>query len=271
MDMTFKERNNTMDYTHEQWKTLQKWAYSTTKGQLGITQEVVKIIRGLPEPEQTPFTTAMEDERFRYIGYAVVTDGKRGWLSSCFPELNESTILVPFEGGGVDNQYVDTDRIVLLPNEPRMDIPGVTTQPHPSRTVSDVPEEEWFQHLGYAVEVMGRRGWLSRVDGVDMSHVLFLNEDGMTEDCYRNDEIVLLPGEPRITIPGMTPEPVPSTLVTVEDFNNAPDGTVVAAERDVLQKSGELWMACGMGGFYTGDQTHSAVAPATVMRWGDGE
>lgn len=61
----------------------------------------------------------------------------------------------------------------------------------------------------------------------------------------------------------------PATLSTVEDFEDAPTGTIIANEDDAIIKNKDGYAPwCG---WYSNEDIFDAFAPAQVIRWGNGE
>lgn len=116
----------------------------------------------------------------------------------------------------------------------------VLSSPEPTLVLADVPEDKRNQHVGCAVTVNGKRGWLSWLGAVTSS-VLFPcstgvnRSDGVDQQQQLNTDIILLLDEPRMVIPGVTPEVGQRVLSTLEDFKSAPEGAVVLTATGTLK------------------------------------
>ena len=143
-------------------------------------------------------------------------------------------------------------------------------EPAPA-TFTDLTEEERTDYWGCAVKhkVHGWEGWAL---GYAAGYVNVLDKEWLRTGRWLPKDTTLLPNEPRLDIPGYTPEPKPdhpTTLTTEEDYKGAPEGTVVADEIAVYLKSGGLWYEPGNTGVSRDIQM--ATSPSTVLRWGDGQ
>ncbi|WP_288833691.1 hypothetical protein [uncultured Corynebacterium sp.] len=100
-------------------------------------------------------------------------------------------------------------------------------------TFVDIPTDKWAEHWGSAVENRqhGWKGWALGTDS-DGAIVVLIEENGLPTLWWWPENTTILPDEPRLHIPGITPEPTPdhpATLTTEEDYQDAPAGTVVAS------------------------------------------
>lgn len=148
--------------------------------------------------------------------------------------------------------------------------------PEPAQTTfADIPTDMWAEHWGSAVENRehGWKGWALGAD-TDGAIVVLIEENGLPTLWWWPENTVLLPDEPRLTIPGVTEEPKPThpaTLTTEEDYENAPAWTVIYdsldPERVWLKGRGDSWFkAAAMGCEWSTDMADRGTS--TVLRWG---
>lgn len=93
------------------------------------------------------------------------------------------------------------------------------------------------------------------------------DEAGLIRFAYKNNRFTSGSDWECVYLKDLTLDPV--ELTTVEDYRNAPEGTVVADEMAVYQKSGGVWLEPGNTG--TSRNTQMATSPSTILRWGWGE
>lgn len=65
--------------------------------------------------------------------------------------------------------------------------------------------------------------------------------------------------------------PKPNVLTTLEDFENALEGTVVRYGDNIVYKYCDKWYQCGSMAYSTNDYAHYMYTPATVLRVGYGK
>lgn len=146
-------------------------------------------------------------------------------------------------------------------------------------TFADVPEDERAEYVGYAIKWEGvdQLGWLA--DPKDLSGdclLLFGWGDGVCWAYAEPHEIRLLPDEPRMVIPGVTPEEEPENepnpesrmLDYLEDIENVPDGTVIDADGDVFVNFGGIWGFPGSDVTFSDEQIFHGSSHIIVVRWG---
>ncbi|WP_288833722.1 hypothetical protein [uncultured Corynebacterium sp.] len=151
--------------------------------------------------------------------------------------------------------------------------------PEPTEiTFADLAEEEWPDYWGCAVEHKkhGRKGWALGRD-LDGYITVLVEGEGLPTTLWFPESTTIFPDEPRLHIPGHTPEPTPdhpTTLTTEEDYQDAPAGTVVASgdspERVWIRGERYGWFEVGKVGFVC-SSTMAERGSATVLRWGDGK
>lgn len=109
----------------------------------------------------------------------------------------------------IHGQGVVAAAAIVLATEP--------PEPDPT-TFADLAEEEWAEHWGSAVENRqhGWKGWALGTDS-DGAIVVLIEENGLPTLWWWPENTIILPDEPRLHIPGITPEPTPdhpATLIT---------------------------------------------------------
>lgn len=140
--------------------------------------------------------------------------------------------------------------------------------PEPNLTLSEVHVGERYKYRGYRVDVNGERGWLYQTGELESSVLFPYSEDGGNRRFF-NTDITLHPDEPRMTMPGFTPEPVTQALTTLEDFQNAPNGTIAEDSANVMKKSGNRWWVCGSMGWMSSVDAHDQYPHMVVVKWGE--
>ena len=129
-------------------------------------------------------------------------------------------------------------------------------------TMADVEWDDEKHHLGGATTSNGGSVVMLWHDDIDTDHIITDHAEWPRDRLTPNGKKYELRevGEPE--------QPAhPSTLETLEDFQNAPDGTVISYAGNMpLTLIGEIWRR----GFAT--QTHKEMAgdKCPVLRWGWG-
>lgn len=116
-----------MDYTHDQWMTAQEWADTVEKtGADPDLTAVAEVIRSTPEPKFM-LADVPVDERDQYVGCAAKVDEVRGWLES-LPDEDECCATITYYDGVLRWRDAEPYEVELLPDEPRLTIPGVNSK-----------------------------------------------------------------------------------------------------------------------------------------------
>lgn len=159
-----------MDYTYDQWKLAQEWAEQeerdTDNGLL--TDTVLGIVRSLPEPKRPTFADVPEKEQDKYIGCAVEAYGERGWVVSSIDEYDYDCLVVTLHDGLLDCRSAEPYEVILLPDEPRMVIPGLTqeneTKKEPNTEPRKLKSVKDFEDAPDGTVVIGKETMLYKTE-----------------------------------------------------------------------------------------------------------
>lgn len=129
---------NENTYTRADYEKALKWAAFVEDFGSDIvgSQEAVRILCSLPEPAQTTFADIHTDEWAKHWGCAV-ENREHGWRGWALGTSSDGAIVVLIEENGLPTLWWWPENTVLLLDEPRLTIPGVTTEVKPTLLVDE--------------------------------------------------------------------------------------------------------------------------------------
>lgn len=234
-----------------------------------------EVILSLPEPPRPTLADMAQEELFKTkwgqadhaTGRCVIIDPYMHTELGNGIEYDSARVV--WQSGRVGT--VPHDEITPRSDLPRMAWPEATVAEH----ANVVPEQAVAKDI--CSEPQPGEAWLIRWAGQEHNAVLirerhpvrdelvdvwyFTDHRGVVRTAYL-DEV-----DP---LARLVPEPQPRTLTTVEDYENAPEGTIIVfgSRRSTISKEYGKWFGHSNFSQHEPEKMVRHSRPATVLRWG---